>query len=66
MDIIPSFHVDETMLQAEGRFTANQDKSVTFYVGSGSIEESRDTVDHLMRVLGNSGLFDELSLGSEG
>lgn len=65
MDIIPSFHVDETMVQAEGVFTANQDKSVTFYVGSGSFEQARATTDELIESLKSAGLFDEISLGSD-
>ena len=65
MDIIPSFHVDETMVQAEGAFTANQDRSVTFYIGAKSFGMARETTEKLVDSLDESGLFDELSLGSD-
>ncbi len=65
MDIIASFHLDRTMVQAEAVFTANQDRSVTFYVGSDSLEKAKETTGKLIDDLSESGLFDELSLGSD-
>ncbi len=65
MDIIPSFHVDETMVKAEAAFTENQDRSVTFYVGGDDFAGARKVTEVLMMELNLSGLFDELSLGAE-
>ena len=65
MDMIPSYRMDKTMVMAEEAFTANQDRSVTFYVGGAGFEQAKSTTDELIRELEASGLFDELSLGSE-